>query len=126
MVFLVSPVKSIFLETKAINKMTDPAAQFDHRNRRAYLKCFIDRFIKLDSELADPGRFPKGRNFILIIDNSMSLTFPPHDPSDSRDGNGFWVPFRVYGVHGEFQCPQDDSCSWKSKELQVDVLVSSL
>ena len=90
MVFLVSPVKSIFLETKAINKMTDPAAQFDHRNRRAYLKCFIDRFIKLDSELADPGRFPKGRNLILIIDNSMSLTFPPmiHQTAEMATDSG--------------------------------------
>ena len=47
-----------------------------------------------------------------------------HIPSDSRDGNGFWVPFKVYGVHGEFSCLNDESCSWKSKELQVDVLVS--
>ena len=45
---------------------TEAVARFDHKNRGAYLKCFIDSFNYLDSELADPGRFPKGRNWILI------------------------------------------------------------
>jgi hypothetical protein len=81
--------------------MADTAARFDHRNRKAYLRSFIESFSYLYTELADPGRFP----------------------GDSRDDNGFWVPFRAHGVHGEFHCPKDDSCSWKSKELQVDVLI---
>ena len=45
---------------------------------------------------------------------------------DRRDGNGFWVPFKVYAVWGQFCCPVDDSCIWESKEIQVDVLVREL
>ena len=40
--------------------MTETAALFDHKNWGAYLKCFIDSFNSLDSQLTDPGRFPKG------------------------------------------------------------------
>ena len=42
---------------------------------------------------------------------------------DSRDGNGFWMPFKVYAVWGQFCCPEVSSCCWESKEIQVDVLV---
>ena len=42
---------------------------------------------------------------------------------DSRDGNGFWLPFKVYAVWAQFCCPVDQSCFWESKEVQVDVLV---
>jgi len=80
--------------------MPDTTALYDHRNWTAYLFSFRQSFKFLDPELTDPNRFPK----------------------DSRDGNGFWLPFKVYAVWGQFCCPVDQSCFWESKEVQVDVL----
>ena len=47
--------------------MTHSTVLFDHKNWRAYMKCFIDSFNALNSELADPGRFPRGMNHNLNI-----------------------------------------------------------
>ena len=46
--------------------MTHTTVLFDHGNLRAYTKCFVGSFNLLNSELADPGRFPKGRIDILF------------------------------------------------------------
>jgi len=75
-------------------------AMYDHRNWNDYLKNFSNRFKYLDAELTDPHRFPK----------------------DSRDDNGFWFPYKVYAVWGYFCCPENNSCFWESKEIQVDVM----
>ena len=100
--------------------MPNTTALYDHRNWTAYLRGFQGSFKYLDPELTDPDRFPKGRNFQLCWPMNSVLFL------DRRDGNGFWVPFKVYAVWGQFCCPVDDSCIWESKEIQVDVLVREL
>ena len=42
---------------------------------------------------------------------------------DDRDKNGFWVPYKCHSVWGHFECPVDPCCSWKSHDVQVDILV---
>lgn len=66
-----------------------------------YKDGFNKSFQHLEEELVDPSRFPR----------------------DSRDENGFWVLFKVFKVHGYFQCSVDPSCSWQSQDIQVDVLI---
>ena len=112
-------VSDIILDTKMAITAT---ALYDERNWESYLKSFRNTFKYLDAELTDPNKFPKGKIrilFYLLPQNVFNLFSP-----DSRDGNGFWMPYRVHAVWGYFSCPEDDSCSWESKEIQIDVMVS--
>ena len=45
--------------------------------------------------------------------------------ADKRDKGGFWLPFRVFAVYGFFQCPVDSNCNWRSRDIQVDVMVGT-
>jgi len=72
----------------------------DERNWDDYFYGFCESFKYIEEDLTDPDRFPK----------------------DKRDKGGFWLPFRVYAVHGFFQCPVDSNCNWRSRDIQVDVL----
>lgn len=96
----------------------------DHRNWDEYHRAFSHFFEWVDGDLADPERFPKGERpkRIKYLYNFIVLT--KHFGADSRDKNGFWVPFKVFEVYGYFECPVDEDCFWESDDIQVDMKVS--
>ena len=96
----------------------------DHRNWDDYHRAFSRFFEWVDGDLADPERFPKGERpkRIKYLYNFIVLT--KRFGADSRDKNGFWVPFKVFEVYGYFECPVDEDCFWESDDIQVDMKVS--
>jgi len=73
----------------------------DARNWVSYVNGFRKCFKQLEVEVADLRRFP----------------------TDQRDGNGFWIPFNTFKLHGSFECPAVSNCNWVSKDVQVDLMI---
>ena len=83
----------------------------DHRNWDEYHRAFSHFFEWVDGDLADPERFPKGERPKRIKYLYKFIVLTKRFGADSRDKNGFWVPFKVFEVYGYFECPVDEDNS---------------